>query len=216
MLRVLLALLLAASAASAQSISIRPNAAVKIHPGYMAGKYYAPPVTPSGAPTAIIANRARCSILNIFETITVSELQITIVTLAASGLAQAALYSNINSSGQPRPNLPLASTGNIDTSTTGDKSGAVTPVQLSPGPIWYCTNWNNATNVATSISPAVGLAQNFIGADAIGDSVSASSATVGISAAVTFGTWSDLSGATWADVQGANLPIVGFLVASVP
>lgn len=209
MLHVLVALLLSVTAAEAQTVFVYPNAQVRTHPGYIAGRYYPPIATPATG-TALTADTVRCIPIIVFETITISELQIGVQTSFAGGLMQAAIYTN---GANDRPAAQLGATADIDTSSTGVKNSAITPVQLAPGTYWTCANANNTTNAVLSVNPVVGITAALVGSTNI---ASSSATTSGVSATLTYGTWGDLSGASWSDITTAKAPIVSFRVSSVP
>jgi len=181
-------------------------APITLHPGYLADRWYgSSAVALAGA--AVVADLTRAFPVQIFSAITIDSLGLNITTGNAGANTQLAVYSNVNG----RPGVVLGNTGNISVAATGFQSGALgASLALSPGIYWLLSNFDTAVTVAMSVSSATSFNTAMTGAAAGINAIATSLAVTGISTALTFGTWSDLSAATWADILTARTPLIAF------
>lgn len=167
----------------------------------------------SSAPSAPGANSIRLSPGYIDEKITISTLVARVATLFSGGLFQLAIYA-ANSASYPTGNA-LISTASISTTSTGLQTSAASK-QLDPALYWWALNCDNATAIFNSYGPSGLMMGQTIG---VQGAANVFAAATGLAIAQTFGTWPDLTATSWAsshETTGANIPAIGFQIASVP
>ena len=172
--------------------------------------YYGGPLGTNLTSTATPDVTRTCWLPQIFEeAVQLSEFGLTVTT--GGGNAQIALYARSSTTGDAT-GVCLAKTGNIDTSTTGNKSGPLTGGSLVSGGIasipageymWGIQFDNTSVRCVIPGTSDVGIAiQNgstTLAALASGASTVASARNLN---GGTFGTWPDVTGATFAQDTG--------------
>lgn len=219
-------LLLAATPALADSLSIPPSPQVQFHPGYIVGNYYSSARNQTGGTGAVVvANTAACEPFTAAAVFTVDVLSVFLSTSDNGGNIQLAMYAN---GSWARPGVLLAATANIAlTASTGTYSGTLTAnQQIGPGTpngslVWLCFNSDNAVAVAASLLDPPTNAGGTLGSATQGNVVANANSITSISIAETFsvGTpnWPAFtSGTVWSDVHANTTPIITVHVASVP
>jgi hypothetical protein len=190
-------------------------------PGLVANNYYVfqpqqPCIAALGCTSvAVPAGTAVCSQGVALQTTTVDKLQINITT-AGTSTVQLALYKNkLGNCPTNRPGAEIDATASMANTSTGLLSGNLSSgsVQIKPGIYWLCSNSNDSSMVATSVSPQ--SAQAWLIGSATGGALYSSTIS-GVSAAQTYGTWGDLSNAAWGTDMSANNPLVTLHLKSVP
>jgi hypothetical protein len=187
--------------------------------GYLSGQSYLPPYPGYGVTAA--NNSISTTVLYFMapfylrQRITIADLWTRIGTAGSTSL-QLALYANATATNRPTGN-PVAKTGNIVTTGTGNISGATVGGNVTLDPGWYwpasmfgdtsCrpvnlsnTNINSSVNVGTATKNEVWPANNQC------------SIWVTVTGQ-TFGTWPDLSAASWTYDQLPRGAIVCFTLA---
>jgi hypothetical protein len=196
---------------------------------YSTGKIYLPyGIIASISAGATNANVIKCIQGRVTQKLTITAIGLNFTTLSAGGNAQVAIYKSV--AGVPDAKIDV--TGNISTAATGYVTQNLgSSRQLGPGGtdgdqvIWWCTNFDNATAVATPAAIVPGLQDGIMGSATAANLFSAAANVSGISCATTncnggsstFGTWpATLAGSTWTDVVARTTAIPGFQPSSIP
>ena len=198
-----------------------------MHPGYVANLWYTfEPHLLTQAGAAGTASVINCAAGYVGAPITINQIGANVGTLSAGGNFQLALYSSVIG----RPGALIAKTGNISTAAAGVINGSlgntpIGPTSINAGPLWFCSNVDNATAVLNSLSLSTVPGRFLQGsanetrvvqgaAGPVGISCTAAACTGGSS---TFNTWpASLAGSTWSDVITAVMPFVMFQIVSSP
>lgn len=150
------------------------------------------------------------------NTITISTLGTGVSTLSASGNFRLAIYANNESTARPTGSA-LANTNNISTAATGTLTGAlVANVQLTPNVYWCGLQIDNAVAITDSVDSVFSYMSLIAGGANASGACRVGTLLTGLTTALTFGTWGDLTSATWTEITLATPPSFGFLVASIP
>lgn len=194
------------------------------HPGYIAGHWYLPgqqgPVAASPSPLG--AGTMVCVPGLVSSAVTVEALAVNVVTAAASGNLQLAIYS---SSGPvppfDAPQTLLASTPNIGTGSTGMVSGALSSgLQLAAGVYWFCEQADSNGGGAVLQSFDTGSPMPVLAMIASNDPVGSlgASKNAGWTTTVTpFPTWpSSFGSGSYQYTKSPNAPVTAFQVQSSP
>lgn len=189
------------------------------HPGYVAGRFYAP--FGQGAPIAGVVLSPTAMYLGfgvIKERITLSQLQARITTLAAGGNFQLAIYNHDPATA--KGSTLVAATVSGSTAAAAQVNAAFTggDVTLEPGPYWFALEVDNATAVFLAQGPSSLNQFSLIGSvTGIGGALNVQVAGSIINTGITFGTWpADISGMAQNEISNGRIPLIAFLVASVP
>lgn len=185
------------------------------HPGYIVGNWYLQySIGMLSSASAPGASSIHLYPAYIKERITLSSLGVRVSTLSASGNIQAAIYANNPATMRPTGNA-LASTASMSTSSLANVNSSVS-VQLEPGLYWWATNCDNGTAIFTSISSGNYAIGGLIGSATQGNILFNGSALTGVTVSQTFGTWPSLTAATFTETTATAMPVVQFLIGSVP
>jgi hypothetical protein len=199
-------------------------------PGYVAANYYPPAGPGSGVAGSA---QAAAPVVNCFygyarQTATVSNLGLYSSTIGSTGY-YLAIYSN---SAGSRPGTLLAYTTAAAATASGAFINAALAVnfQLVKGtPYWFCSKAGDTTEVATVLTQGNFGSSTYIGGTGA-QAIQAGATVTGVSCAASacygsalvyqnFTTDSGggaLTGATWTPITVNRMPMIAFLVASVP
>lgn len=191
--------------ADAATVRTTIGASIPPHPGYIAGKWYYPPLAgQAGNGSALVNGSVRLVPFVLSKPITISDLGCRVTTLAAGGNVRLAIYIGDPATGKP-VGAPVVETGNISTAATGPLSAAVTPAALTPGLHFMAVNADNATAALQNIGTSPTSIGMILG--------SATLATVNWNAAGSyfiytfasaFGAFPDLTGQTLVETSSTN------------
>jgi hypothetical protein len=189
------------------------------HPGYVAGRYYLPfgqGAVTSGA--ALATGQIYLTFAIIKERITISQLGVRLTTASAGGNFQLGVYSHNTATASPGVLEGFTGSGSTASATLVNVATTAGQV-LEAGPHWFAIQADNATAVFLAQALASPAHVALVGdpTAAIPAGTSNGSQTVGVSTPATFGTWpADLSAATLTNTTIGRIPLIQFLVASVP
>jgi hypothetical protein len=190
-----------------------------LYPLYIASNWYnggADRFTSQASSSTTGANVVRCYPGYFYGTATVSTLGGRVN--ATSGNVQLAVYAN--AAGRP-DGVALMTTGNISATVAGPVSGTVnsaTPKQISGVQlVWWCSNADNATVTLSGVGGGNFEMGALMGSATQGNILAGGPATViGVTFTSTFGTWPNATGKTFTEAATTTMPIVQFLVSSIP
>ena len=132
------------------------------HPGYVAGRWYAP-YGMMGLATGNSMNTIRFTLLTIEERVTISDLGARVTTVSAGGLFGLAIYAMSATTKLPT-GTPLASVMGLSTATATAVTGALAAnVQLEPGQYWGAVIVDNTTAIFHAVSGGSGVMLTTIG-----------------------------------------------------
>lgn len=187
----------------------RNVAAVQVHPGYIAGNWYAPPLGGAAqAGGALAVGSVRLIPFFLTRPITVSDLGCRITTLAAAGNIRLAIYRGVSSTGRPT-GTAVVETGNISTAAAGPFSAAVTAATLQPGLHFMAVNSDNATVILQSLGTAAITPSVIVGSTTLANLTwNATGAQITYTFASAFGAFPDLAGQTLVEAQSSGWGLV--------
>ena len=189
-----------------------------IHPGYVAANWYLP-VAPGifSATAAFTANTIYYHPIYITRRVTISDLGCQITTASAGGNLKIAIYANDASTGRPS-GTPLAETGSISTTSTGNVSADITGsnVTLEAGTYWVAFWSDNSTAAVRGISRdnlTLGAALN--GSTTLNGLITTAGYNLRVfSSAETYGTWPNATSETFTEQTGLSYAGIPFLKAA--
>lgn len=186
------------------------------HPGYVPGRYYLPGnqgVVVSASTGA--AGRIFFFLGTVLQRITISQLGARVVTTSAGGSFQLAIYNHNQATGNPGTLVAATGSGVTDTADLVNVSFSANQT-IEPGNYWFGLNCDNGTATFFSIGGISYSAGATIGSATAAIVNSTTGQLAGVSVNMAFGTWaSDLTGQTFTE-RATRVPIIQFLVASVP
>jgi len=169
----------------------------------------------SGTSAAGTANHSYCSPFVIDQPVTISEVDVTIST-TASGNVQFAIYaSGIDATSHRRQpqGAALASSASISTNSNPATWSSVA-LSLTRGVYYFCADSDNTTVRYAGISTTSTAGAAWLeGSTTIGG---ATSTSVGLDYAGTFGVWPNFTGATFAELASAKVPLPVVVFSSAP
>ncbi|TXN33886.1 hypothetical protein [Methylobacterium sp. WL19] len=204
----------------ARSVSVGAARWIKLgivdHPGYVPGRFYLPSGQGGSLTGAVtVVGTAYFAFGIIKERITVSQLGVQVTAASAGGNFQLALYSHNPATGLP--STLAGATGSGTTAGTNLVNVALSAsATIEPGFYWFAYNCDNATAVCLSVGGTNTSPAAQIGS-ANGAIINSSSGQLaGLTAPIAFGAWPADVGALTFTIMTARVPMIQFLVASVP
>lgn len=213
---VALALVALAFAAPAQAdgpFSARPRASLYQHPGYVAGRWYAPPNTTSATGQTGVTTSTLCAPILIYGAVTIDSLGLNQTTASAGGNQQLALYGYSAATNT----LTLLRAGpSASTATVGVVTAPLSSaVAIPPGLYFGCWQVDNAVAVVLGSSTSSALLMAQVGSTTDVYASIGGSYRNALTFGSTFGTWP----ATVANPTASSnvrAPAFQFHVSSVP
>jgi hypothetical protein len=208
---------------SGANVRVSPEllASVMVHPGYVAGRWYSPPVTiTTGA--AQVADQIRLMPFMVASRCTVSDLGVRITTAAASGHIRLGIYASNATTKMPTGSA--LSTCIVATDSTGTISTALgSNVALTPGLYYFASQSDNSTVVCSAFgsNSAAGTISSLIGDSSLSSLSLAAAQTLNAyttSVALTYSNgMTSVTAATFTDISTTGQQVmVFFKVTSVP
>jgi hypothetical protein len=204
------------SVASYSDAQAKAAAAPLFHPGHVAGRYYWSSKFAFGAASAGSSTNTVQTPFLLSETVTLSELAVAISTASAGGNIKLAIYASDPTTHLPS-GAPLAATGNLSTTSTGQVSGAIVGgnVQLVAGLYWFAWQADNSTVVCLGPSTSAADYTFLAGTTTLGNLASSTNPRLVLNTTSVYGTWPNLTSSPGSESVGSPWT-VAFKVASVP
>ena len=199
------------------TLPIANGANVANHPGYVAANYYT--ISPATVGTGTTVSNGHIKLFPVIfaATVTISAIAANVTTLAAGGNVQFAVYASDTTTKRPT-GTALATTASVPTTATGIVSGALSSnIQMQPGVLyWFAANTDNSTNVFLSPDQRQPQLGWMLGSTTALSTLATSANINWLDVTQAFGTWPSLTSASFAEALSAKVPLMSFLVASVP
>lgn len=185
------------------------------HPGYVSGRWYVPFYAVSVSSSTLVANTIRFRPVLIEQSITVSNLTVT-VTTAVAGNIQLAIYAADPTTKYPTGSA-LSSTSSSSTGATGviSTTALAANVSLTPGLYWMAENSDAGPNLVAE----AGSTTSYMAL--IGSTTQSRALTTGpgdsleLRLAQTFGTWPNVTSSTFTEAGTPGI-LYGMKISSVP
>jgi len=188
-----------------------------VHPGYVAGNWYAPAPSTLGAGQATTTGAIRMIPFFLPRPITIQALAVRITTLVASGNVKVAIYTNNPATANPA-GLPLAQTGDLTTAAAGTVSETLgTNVRLESGTYWMALQVDSTAGtggVVLQTYPTSYAGSAFLTGGTLANISSAAATSAPTrTVAQAYGTFPDMTGASISQGAASNTCVV-FLQAA--
>lgn len=169
------------------------------HPGFVSGQYY----NLYGGSSNVVSATSHASSITLIPFIaparvTISALQIAVITTSAAGNVMAGIYATNPTTRRPTGN-PVASVTGMSTTTGAVVSSALgSNVTLEAGLYWAATEADNATARIMSLSASSGYLASLFGCGTLANLFNIGGTNVGLAYKVTntYGTFPDLTAVT--------------------
>lgn len=169
----------------------------------------------SATGTAPGASSMRMYPVRVRRAVTITDLALKVLTAAASGNVQVAIYAADAATLAPT-GAPLFSSASQSTASTGVVGPSSVATTLAPGIYWFATNSDASAATAAYTSRGAGNTGQveLVGATTAANALNSGSVTNGYAKSQTFGTWPTLTGNYTTDslteVTTATIPAVAF------